>query len=307
MANATTFSITTLAAEIALMSDRSQPASLGSPVRRSTLASGLPSVLIGFITPRTTTGWPFVIPPSKPPALFVGRSNRRPFAAGVDRVVDLRTRPAGGLEAQADLDALERLDREHRLPDPAVEPAVDRHAAAEPDRAAEDVALDHAAGRVLGHLLLPDELPHLAGRRLVGAVEVVRVPLDEPVPPVVLGHVERAAGLADLPDEAERLDPELPQQAPAQSAPAATRAAVSRALARSSVVRQSSVSHFTLPARSAWPGRGRCSGGVFSGSLRRSSLLRTAIVTGLPNVSPSRTPVRNSARSVSIFCRPPRP
>src|SRR4051812_49455100 len=49
------------------------------------------------------------------------------------------------------------------------------------------------------------------------------------------------------------------------NAPAATRAAVSRADARSSVSRQSVVSHFTEPARSAWPGRGRCSGGVAGG------------------------------------------
>ena len=44
------------------------------------------------------------------------------------------------------------------------------------------------------------------------------------------------------------------------SAPAATRAAVSRALARSSTLRASSKPYFCMPARSAWPGRGWCSG-----------------------------------------------
>ena len=68
---ATTASSTTLAALIALMSLRSQPASVGFIVVRSTLASGLPSVLIGFIAPRTTIGWPLVMPPSMPPAWFV--------------------------------------------------------------------------------------------------------------------------------------------------------------------------------------------------------------------------------------------
>jgi len=42
------------------------------------------------------------------------------------------------------------------------------------------------------------------------------------------------------------------------TAPAATRAAVSRALARSSTLRASSKPYFCRPARSAWPGRGRC-------------------------------------------------
>ena len=44
-------------------------------------------------------------------------------------------------------------------------------------------------------------------------------------------------------------------------APTATRAAVSRALARSSTLRMSSWPYFTKPARSAWPGRGRVTGG----------------------------------------------
>src|SRR5687768_18072531 len=52
--------------------------------------------------------------------------------------------------------------------------------------------------------------------------------------------------------------------------PDATRAAVSRALARSRVSRQSVVSHLIDPARSAWPGRGRWTGGASS---RRESLL----------------------------------
>ena len=46
------------------------------------------------------------------------------------------------------------------------------------------------------------------------------------------------------------------------SEPAATRAAVSRALARSSTSRMSSWSYLSAPARSAWPGRGRVTGGA---------------------------------------------
>ena len=46
------------------------------------------------------------------------------------------------------------------------------------------------------------------------------------------------------------------------SAPPATRAAVSRALARSSTLRTSVKPNFQTPARSAWPGRGRCTSGT---------------------------------------------
>ena len=46
------------------------------------------------------------------------------------------------------------------------------------------------------------------------------------------------------------------------SAPPATRAAVSRALARSSTLRTSVKPYFCTPARSAWPGRGRCTSGT---------------------------------------------
>ena len=44
--------------------------------------------------------------------------------------------------------------------------------------------------------------------------------------------------------------------------PSATRAAVSRAEARSRIGRASSKPYFCMPTRSAWPGRGRVSGGV---------------------------------------------
>lgn len=90
-------------------------------------------------------------------------------------------------------------------------------------------------------------------------------------------------------------------------APAATRGAVSRALARSSVSRQSVVSHLMLPARSACPGRGRWTGGVFSRSSILESRLTIWMVSGLPMVVDRRTPERNSAWSDSIFCRAPRP
>ena len=67
--------MTTLAAETAHTSDRSYWLSSGARVFRFTLGSPRSSVEIGFIVPRTTTGWPLVMPPSSPPALFVGLTN----------------------------------------------------------------------------------------------------------------------------------------------------------------------------------------------------------------------------------------
>ena len=100
--------------------------------------------------------------------------------------------------------------------------------------------------------------------------------------------------------------------------PAATRAAVSRALARSRIGRRSSVPYLSIPARSAWPGRGRVIGSTWtsspgahtamrSASQLTKSLLGISSVSGLPMVRPWRRPDFTIARSVSIFMRPPRP
>ena len=106
------------------------------------------------------------------------------------------------------------------------------------------------------------------------------------------------------------------------SSPSATRAAVSRALARSSTGRASWWPYFCIPARSAWPGRGRVSGaalarssstpaGTGSGAITVShlghSVLPMRIATGLPSVTPCRTPPVISASSCSNFIRAPRP
>ena len=98
-------------------------------------------------------------------------------------------------------------------------------------------------------------------------------------------------------------------------APTATRAAVSRALARSSTLRMSSWPYFTTPARSAWPGRGRVTGGAIGARRRRpaspaptyivrcqfsQSLFGISSAIGAPVVRPWRMPLSGSARSDSI-------
>jgi hypothetical protein len=142
-----------------------------------------------------------------------------------DLVVDLRAEPLGGFEAHADLDALERLDRADRAHDPAVEAAVDRHAAAEADGAAEDVALDDAAGGVFCYFCAVDEIAHLVGRRCVGAIDVGGFALDDesvykPTPCIAwalevdwrVERRDRRAHFAHLSDEPEDFDVECLKQ-----------------------------------------------------------------------------------------------
>ena len=66
----------------------------------------------------------------------------------MDRVVDLGARPPGGLEAQADLDPLDRLDRHHGLGQPAVELPVPLRVRAESEGDAFGADLDQPAERV---------------------------------------------------------------------------------------------------------------------------------------------------------------
>jgi len=104
--------------------------------------------------------------------------------------------------------------------------------------------------------------------------------------------------------------------------PTATRAAVSRALARSRIGRASVCPYFCMPARSAWPGRGRVSGALrawaasSSGSTGSAAItvrhlghseLPIRIATGLPSVTPCRTPPTISISSCSNDIRAPRP
>ena len=99
------------------------------------------------------------------------------------------------------------------------------------------------------------------------------------------------------------------------TAPAATRVAVSRAEDRSSTFRTSVWPYLSAPARSACPGRSRVTGlgakpsveAVISAVQFAWSLFSSTRVTGLPMVNPPRTPLAIRAKSVSIFCRPPRP
>src|SRR5579885_2561314 len=75
----------------------------------------------------------------------------------VDLVVDGRAAPARHLEAEADLDALRRLERQQRVGEPAVELAVPLRVRTQSRRQPDDDRLHHPAEGVAGGLALVDE------------------------------------------------------------------------------------------------------------------------------------------------------
>ena len=189
------------------------------------LRNGLPNVLIGFMAPRTTTGMPLVIPPSSPPALLLPRRKPREgvcFGGGIvkDFIVNLRAGPAGRFKAQADLDALERLNAHHRRRDPAVEPAIPRHARSQADRDSRKYAPRRFRRRCRGHLLLIDELPHLLpGGRDRGNKHPILRALEQNRRQLSGVTSTSAVGFAHGADKAEHLDTELSQKARAARPP----------------------------------------------------------------------------------------
>ena len=119
---------------------------------RSTERSGFISVEIGFIQPETRTSSPLVTPPSRPPALLVGRADARWRARPpAPATISSCTRDPGRAAASGPMPMPTRLDRRNghqRLRQPAVELAVPLHVAAEPDGHAGDDHFERAAVRV---------------------------------------------------------------------------------------------------------------------------------------------------------------
>src|SRR5688572_18615094 len=91
--SATIASPTTAAAGTAQTSLRSMAACASSIVARSTDRRGFMSVEIGFIHAETRTSSPLVTPPSRPPALLVGRA--RPMARDGSGTISSWTRDPG--------------------------------------------------------------------------------------------------------------------------------------------------------------------------------------------------------------------
>ena len=101
------------------------------------------SVGSGFIAARTTTGSPFVTPPSTPPARLVARRRSGSISSCASEPRDPRER-----EAVADLDSLDRLDPHQRGGEPRVEPIRLLGVRAEAGRDAGRHDFDDSAERV---------------------------------------------------------------------------------------------------------------------------------------------------------------
>src|SRR2546426_8170622 len=93
-------------------------------------------------------------------ARVVRRAPEPALVVEQDLVVNSRTRPARGFEAETELAALDRLDRADGLGQAAVEAAVPLHVRAQSHRAAERDHFEDAAARVAFAAGLVDRLDH---------------------------------------------------------------------------------------------------------------------------------------------------
>ena len=163
---------TTAAAGTAQTSLRSMAAGAFCIVVRSTERSGFISVAIGFMKPVTRTSWPLVTPPSRPPALLVGRTGRsRRGRRRQDLVVHARAGTHRHFGADADADGLDRVDAHHRLAQPAIELAIPLHVGPETRGHAGGDDFERAAERVAGLFRRVDRRDHPGLQRRVHAAE----------------------------------------------------------------------------------------------------------------------------------------
>ena len=169
-----------------------------------------------------------------------------------------------------------------------------------PDRHAVGQHLDHAAEGVAVLVRLVDLGDHrLARRRRRGSA-----PGRRRAAPRRRAPAARRAGPWPPPSSTtwETISiPVVSLRYDRATAPSATRAAVSRALARSRIGRASSKPYFCMPARSAWPGRGRVSGALRASSASISGSTGSAAITCshlghsvLPTITATGLPMRES-------------
>ncbi len=259
------------------------------------------------------------MPPSRPPARSVTR--RTPPAVGMISSWACRAAGPGLGERVADLHALDRLDGHQRGGEAGVQLAVPLDVAAQTRRYAVRQHLDDAAERVgvlLGGVDLGDH-----PRARLGVEAAQRVGVD----PLGVLRAGLQAGLGgDRPElddvrddlDAEGLLDELPWR-PCRRRPG--RRSRGRWRARGSAGRRcgrTSACRRGRRARGGAGSAGRCgpAGRASSGSTGSAAMtvshfghseLPTRMATGLPSVTPWRTPPRISTSSCSNDIRAPRP
>jgi hypothetical protein len=142
------------------------------------------------------------------PALRAAGAVARPGDAVLgdeELVVGGRPAASGGLEAVADLDALDGLDAHERLRELRVQAPIPLHMGAEPRRQSVGEHLDDAAQRVARLLRVVDLLDHACGCLRVEAAQRVGVEAVDVVgrrPRGIRGHLHGSdrQGVADEPD-----------------------------------------------------------------------------------------------------------
>ena len=249
----------------------------GSPVATSTVSSARGTVEIGFIAARTRSSPPVDIPPSVPPARSV---RRRMMPSSPRSISSWATEPRrrGSTEAVADLDALDRLDAHERAGEPGVEPAVPVHVGAQAGRQAVDDAprrRRRACRRPCARRRSPRPSPRTRPRSK--AAHRVGVERGD----VVGGRQRRrprrprrrrsrpCGDTSRMPSaccEEPRAPPRRARRAPRSRGRWPARAPAGRRR----------TPYFCMPTRSAWPGRGRVSGGVAGEVLSADSSARQA-------------------------------
>ncbi len=143
--------------------------------------------------------------------------------------MDQGPRPARGLEPEADLGALDRVDGAEGLRQETVELAVPLNVRTEPDRTAERHHLEHAAERVTGGFCLVDGLDHGALGARIGAPHLRGL---RALPDLLPGQLEPSdADAADLRHVAQDRDPELGEQTPGDAGDRDPRRGLARARA----------------------------------------------------------------------------
>src|SRR5260370_3616658 len=157
--------------------------------------------------------------PALEAAGVVGLALEAALGVEQDLVVDARAGAPRGLEAEAELAALDRLDRAERLREPAVEPSVPLHVRAEAHQAPDPDHLQHAAERVALLLRRAYRRAHRRLGRGIGAADLGR--LRAP-PDLLPGEVEVGGDTdaADLRHVREDRGPELAQEPLAPASPA---------------------------------------------------------------------------------------
>ena len=140
---------------------------------------------MGLRKPRTRRSWPFVMPPSRPPARLSPRKKRRSSLIVMNRVLHFRTEAFGALLRPADFHAFDGLHGNDGLGELAVEAGIPRDMRPETRGQAVGHYFKDSADRVAGSVNFVDHQLHFLFGGGIDAAEEdfgAAAQLDEFVP-----------------------------------------------------------------------------------------------------------------------------